>query len=64
MPYVLSAFPVKDVDKGEIGVVLFVDLEAQVSAKNIMKKWHLTSIYWQAYNSCYIVQSGAYHAEW
>ena len=50
-----AALPVKGVDKGGIGVVLFVDLEAQVHAENIMKVPHLIPIYYQACDSSYVM---------
>ena len=56
-----AATPVEGVDVDGVGVVLLVDLEAQVSAENIMKVWHLVSIYWQASDSQHIVQCWVYH---
>lgn len=56
-----AATPVEGVNIGGVGIVPFVDLEAQVGVENIMKVWHLVSIYWQANDSCHIVQCWAYY---
>ena len=46
---------VKGVDKGKVGIVILVDLKAQVSAENVVEVRHLISIHWQASNSRHIV---------
>ena len=54
---------VESIDINGVGIVLLVDLEAQVSIVNVVKVRHLISIYWQASNSHHVLQCRAYHVE-